>query len=109
MYLREERDTFILQETSTLLKTTLKNTEYASRNLQSYLGFDSASQETVNFEDLKSSVEELAVEILKADSSQTPNENALNYVVSQTKRIYDKIIKIKNVHLLELNLRLLES
>jgi hypothetical protein len=109
MYLREDRDTFILQETSNLIKTTLKNTEYASRFLQSYLGFDSASQETINFEDLKASVQELALEILKADLSQTPNENALNYVVSQTRRIYEQILQTKNVHLLELNLRLLES
>jgi hypothetical protein len=73
------------------------------------LGFDSTTQETIKFDDLKSSAEELAVEILKADLGQTPNENALNYVVSQTKRIYDQIIKTENVHLLELNLRLLES
>ncbi len=41
------------------------------------------------------------------DLQRFPSEKALNYYVSQTKQIYEHILKTKNLRILELNLILL--
>jgi len=44
----------------------------------------------------------------KTDLKRVPSEKSLNYTVSHTKKIYEQILKAKNINILELNLRLLK-
>ena len=51
---------------------------------------------------------ELILEIQLTDLHRVPSENALNFVVSHTKRIYERILKTNDGKILELNLKMLE-
>ena len=53
MYLSPDFGAFILRNTSSLLKSSLQKTPYASPHFQDYLGFDVPDAVNINFKTLK--------------------------------------------------------